>query len=287
MNQLTRLLGMRMGRKPKLPFRANEGIITAADALEFIGLQLLYSSLIVRHECRVAVLDMGLTEVQRAWCDRQPCLLRIVPEASAMRFGNEDGWEKWNKPYLMMYSPFERTLWLDSETIVLNDLTQLFGLMNSEPVVVNTTEEMDVDSWFFSRMPGDVRPPSYAKYPSTSVLGLDMTRDFHLLKNWMWVLENVVKNPKLQSSSRRLDSSAMAWALAKAGMTDVAMDNPAWNWMAQCGVAFVGYDSAEELIQNVGREFPIAHVLNWGWPAPWIGWRESELDIEPHAAIPG
>jgi hypothetical protein len=285
MNRLTKLLELCLKRWPRLPVQSNEGIVTATDDLSFIGFQLLYSSIVVRHACPVAVIDLGMRDEQRAWCNAQKSLMLISPNLSALKFKGEEGWEKWNKPYFIMYSPFQKTLWLDPETMVVNDLTQLFGLMDDGPVIVNTKEEIDDGDWFFSRMPGDVQVPYSCCYPSTAVLGLDMGRDFFLLREWMWVLENVVTDAKLQAASKRFDSAALAWGLAKHDKMDMTMDNPAWNWSVQGGVNglnFVEYNSVEELLMGVQKDFPIAHVLNWGWPAPWMGWRDFLIDINPH-----
>lgn len=288
MNRLTKLLDLCLKRWPRLAMKPKQGIMSATDDLSFIGFQLLYSSVAVRHNCSFAVVDIGMRDDQLAWCKRQKGLMVITPNRSALKFEGEDGWEKWNKPYFIMYSPFQQTLWLDPETIVLDDLTQLFGMLEDGPVIVNTKEEIDDNDWFFSKMPGDVKVPWSACYPTTAVVGFDATRDFYLLREWMWVVENIVTDAKLQAASRRLDSAALAWGMAKHEMMDVAIESPAWNWSAQGGangLNFVEYASVEQLLVGVKKDFPIAHIVNWGWPAPWMGWRNFNLDINPHEVV--
>ncbi len=284
MNQLTKLLDLCLKRWPRLSNQSNEGVMTATDDLSFIGFQLLYSSIVVRHKCPVAVVDLGMRDEQRAWCERQSSLMLISPDVSALRFNGEEGHQERNKPYLFLYSPFQKTLWLDPETMVLNDLTQLFNMINDGPVIMNTKEEISDSDWFFSKMPGDVAVPPQAHYPNAAVIGLDIQRDFFLIRDWMWVLENVMDG-NFKAAAKRSNSAALAWGLAKHDKTGVAIDNPTWNWNTQGGInglKFVEYSSVEHLLISVQKDFPLAHIINWGWPAPWMGWKDFLIDINPH-----
>lgn len=287
MNQLTQLLRLCLHRSPRLTVQSNEGVMSATDEWSFVGFQLLYSSLIVRHKCPVCVIDLGMNADQRAWCRNQPGLMLVSPNLCALKFTGEQDWGKWNKPYFLTYSPFQKTLWLDPDTMVIDDLTQMFCLMRDGPVVFKTDEEIDPNDWFFARMPGGVGVPPNAFYPTTSVLGLDMHRDFYLVSEWMWVVENVVTNSKLEASAKRFDSAALAWGLAKHSANKWAMKNPAWNWPVLGGVngrKFVEYPEVEDLLVGVKKDFPLAYILNWGWPQPWMTWPTSLLDIDPHRA---
>lgn len=284
MNSLTKLLRQCLYRCSRPSLLSNEGIMSAVNEASFIGFQLLYSSLVVRHKCLVCVVDIGLNEDQKAWCYKQEKLILISPNLAALKFTDHEGWNKWNKPYFLMFSPFQKTLWLDPDTMVVNDVICLFNVMSHGPIIIQTNEKIDKDDWFFRRMPGNIEVPDFACYPTTSVFGLDLHRDFYLVREWMWVIENIVKNSKLEASAKRLEWAALAWGLAKHNKTNIMMRNPSWNWMANEG-KIVDYPEVTDLLSNVKQDFPIAHVVNWGWPPPWMAWPDRLIDIEPHLAI--
>jgi len=286
MDGLTHVLHIALARKTKLPLKPGEGVITATDDRMFVGFQLLYSSLAVRHDCITLVIDLGMTDRQRRWCLGQKGLITFTPMLDTLKQLGSEGWQKLNKPYFFLASPFAKTLWLDADTMILNDVNQVFSLMDEEPVIINSNTPIPFDDWFFARMADHIPVPKYANYPNGGVIGLNLQRDMLFLHDWMAAVNYFAQNYKLSYMPNHIESALMAWALAKSGHIDVPMENPAWNWSAQGGVSegkTINYDSPEELLVSVKHDFPIAHILHWkGKIKPWLTWGQELLDLTPH-----
>jgi hypothetical protein len=94
----------------------------------------------------VAFVDFGLSKEARAWCRKRGVVvdLQAAPFAVADqgRVDEETArlWEKmyregiwksrkvwFRKPYAMLLSPFERTIWIDCDCEILGDLSTLFS----------------------------------------------------------------------------------------------------------------------------------------------------------------
>ncbi len=289
MSTLSEILRFKFYRSSRNRTRPmNEGIMSSANESSFIGFQLLYSSIITQCNCLVCLIDQGINIDQRIWCYKQENLLLITPDINVLKFVDERS--KWNKPYFMIFSPFQKTLWIDPEIIVLGNLSQLFNMISDNPVFVVTKDKIEKNDLFFSRMPGKVNIPYASVYPTTAVFGLDLHRDLSIVYDWILAIENATANPKLESTTRRLDSAALAWSLAKHNSVNVNINmiSSVWNWSAQNGVngrAPTEYDNAFHLISKVKEDFPNVNLLNWGWPTPWMTWEDYLIDINPHRAI--
>ena len=105
------------------------GVICAADSLAFPGLRLMLASVLLSHDVAVTVCDLGMTTEQRAWLARQPVQV-VKPELpEGHRFAPaHNRWALWIKPALFAQSPYDLTVWLDSDVIVRRDLGPLFAM---------------------------------------------------------------------------------------------------------------------------------------------------------------
>jgi len=251
----------------------------------FIGFQLLYCSIAERHECQVAVIDLGMTLSQRDWCRKQKNLMVIEPRLThMMKFVHTYNWQKWNKPYYFLLSPFERTLWLDADTMVLFDIDKLFTSLETGPFLCSTCRPIQ-DEWMFQRMPHHVSLPNYACYPSTAVIGIDCQRDFWLVRDWMWAVENISEKVKMNCPGYDYDMRALAWSLGVNNAFNIVSENMAWNWTVKALQGTdVTYTTPSELLLSVKTDFPVACIIHWeGALKPWLFWRgEHVLDMTPH-----
>ena len=285
-DNLTGILNHFFRRKPRLPLASNEGIVTATDSHHFIGLQMLYSTLMMTHECKVAVCDLGMDKRQLSWCSRQRNLIVMGSMLDKLRTNQQMRSPKWNKPYALYVSPFEKSLWMDADTVVLDDLEKLFDILEREPVVFSGKEEITPDNAFFMRMPEQISTPYWSYYPNTAVLGINRARDFWLLRDWLYAIELIESNHKIFSAARHYDASALGWALAKNDRLGLAMENTIYNFSSQIGRLHnlpLVYGSPHEMLASMKSDFPIAHVVHFSCPKPWILWDHSGyLNIEPH-----
>lgn len=263
----------------------NEGIMTATDETSFVGFQLLYSSIVAQYCCFVCLIDMGINDEQKEWCQNKTNLIIIHPDTSILKFTGEKNWNKWNKSYFIMFSPFQKTLWLDTNVMVLGDLTHLFRMMCYGPIIFYIDEEINFNDWVAQNVSV---PDKQVFYPTTTVMGFDIDRDFYIIRDWMWAVENIVTDSRLSGSASKSDSAALMWSLIKHKKPEIGMKNIVWNWPFQGGLdkkTYIDYPTPEKLFTNVRNDFSGVNILNWGWPPPWMSWPGYTLNLETQRPI--
>jgi hypothetical protein len=101
------------------------GILTAASRDVFPGLQFLLVSLALCNKpIQVTVVDVGLEPAEVEWITATGATI-LKPEIN-----EEIPWHiLWNKPTYWAQSPYQRTVWLDADTLLFRDVNPLFAVI--------------------------------------------------------------------------------------------------------------------------------------------------------------
>lgn len=268
------------------------GVVTSGQRLHFPGVQLLYTSLVRTHANLPLVLwevpgDL-LTDEQRGWCDRQPMLtVKALPEEALVAPADHQAW--WNKPAMLKHAPFERSLWLDADTIVLRSLEPVFRHMTTHPffVVANPypgNNKPELLNYI------DVADKNENFTVNTSCCGLDNRNGEHrqVVETWCDLMRFITHHPEnLSGYVSNVDEGVMRVTLQKLGMTHIPWPDQHWSWS-------LWYPSGNRngcLIHdtsNLLARFPHEHVLHFPcFPKPWTHSGLSVIDIDPHAGCGG
>lgn len=259
------------------PFGQGEGVLTYATRETFIGFQLLYASIVCKHTCvRLALVDCGLTSEQRAWCTEND-VFRIIPESNFFLLEKEVEWVKWNKPKLFSFSPFSKTLLMEPCLMVTGSLHKLFATLNTEPVLppMNSSIHADDDMLYYNRLPIRMTPiPLHRSYPRTKFVGLDMNRDFYLLRDWLWATVNAADNDGVRNEISEYDRGALGWSLVKNEMLN------------QCNLSrpysLIGlqtpYASADDLLDRLDEDCKNSDLIYF-ITKPWKKWKQECLNF--------
>lgn len=104
------------------------GVLYVADSTVFPGLQISSCS----SDYPVCVVDIGLTDEQIKWCDEYEIqvirYVGIVPDIPH--------WQTWLKASALLLTPFKYTLYLDTDTLCTNSLTQAFDYIKNNGLLI-------------------------------------------------------------------------------------------------------------------------------------------------------
>ncbi|HUP79640.1 MAG TPA: glycosyltransferase [Pirellula sp.] len=249
------------------PIAKHFGVITAADASFYPGLQILVAS--IRVGIPICVFDLGLTDKQRDWLRANGASI----EKTAMMMGPQiSGWQMWNKVLYWKHSPFVFTLWIDADCVVTGSLDPLFTRIEKAPFVVRHPFGAN----YCRRNDAELRSlfPVVAPIPddqplNSGVFGFAGHRDRQILDK----CEELTRAAAADEIVRRLitfyDEGVLHWALEALGRPEVIVDEPRWN-------EFFSSDSSDpqdfvNLIHQISSTGGvIAHFT--GRPKPWEKW---------------
>lgn len=249
------------------PFRVSEpaaGVITAADACFFPGLQLLCCSL--QDKVSVAIVDLGLSPAQREWCTRRGAII-VSPRLEIGR--SIKGWQSWNKPFYLASSPFTTALWLDADCFVVGDLNALFRRIREAPLLIR--------HWDAGQYKSPNRQELYDRFPvkrrlgdraiNAGVLGFDISRDAALLGAYCNMVRLAESDAQLREYITWYDEGALHWAVEKLDMIDEVVDCAEWNRPAS--------STSRDPLDFIARLQPASRdvVLHFSSnPKPWNSW---------------
>jgi hypothetical protein len=94
-------------------------IISAGDSNVFGGIQALYLSL--KNKCNFICYDIGFTEEQIKWANDNGLILKYLNIVN--KYNKNYRWQTWLKSYYIDQTPYEYVLWIDSDCIVVGDLS--------------------------------------------------------------------------------------------------------------------------------------------------------------------
>jgi hypothetical protein len=272
----------RFGRRERIALPAGCGVLTAADSGAFTGLQLMSASLLLSHDAPLAVFDLGLSAPERSWCLRQPMTLLDPPAPVMPR--SENMWQSWNRPEYLAASPFERTLWLDCDTLVADDLNPLFAAIDEGPGPLLLPDNFVRDPGWIANKPGlyERLPlpegwPRIARF-NAGVMGLKAGRgkDRTFLACARTMLRSAAEDPTLRALISWWDQGIF---LHSAEMLRLAVrDEPDWDKPGRPeGELHRRAASVAELIGGMPDGLVI-HYMGSG--KPWAEWPRGVLDLD-------
>lgn len=264
---------------PGSGFRPEEGIVTLADDRFFVGLVLLYLSVQNDYPVPILCFDGGLTERQKDWArEFMPgCSVRPIPETREVRLirralkGTSENlteeWLLWVCPFLIASSPFQRTLWLDSDLVVLRRLGHLFQFLSDGPVFTpenhnppDTPNPPDL----YELLP--IERPFERTVPLVNggVSGWDLERDAELLRWYCHPVLEAARNPRIRASIKWHDQGSLIWAIQKTGHEHRVLDSVAWNLCAEwIDDPMKPYSPGARLLDILREDYPGTNLVHW------------------------
>lgn len=243
-------------------------IMAASDARQFVGFQVLYSSIILAYEVQVVFVDLGLSKQQREWCLQQPNITLINKNDLYCPFAEDKAaWQTWNKPFYMANAPCKKVLWLDVDVIVNHSLEDVIGLLETQPII-NPDRNPSCKNTLWQILPVNGLVQEVPPFINAGVIGLDFSRmfDVTLHKEWCWAVEQASKNPRLEESMTYYDQSALKWATYKCGASKYILDHYRYDRIISPPPI-----PLYELLQHCKKQpEPIIHYA--GKVKPWQDW---------------
>jgi len=195
------------------------GVLTACDSAYFPGVQMLVCSL--RGLIPIAVVDLGLDDVQLGWLRARGAQIAAVPAENWVAGRSVSMWQTWNKPTWCMASPFECTLWLDADTLVVGDLAEVWQLSAVDPLLIahpdNGREQSRNPDVLYDALPVKQRLAHGAV--QAGVIGLPAATSRRLLDRWAWCVSRVFKNTYPHTTAC-WDQGALLWAAERLELCD-------------------------------------------------------------------
>lgn len=260
------------------------GILTASNDYMFPGLQFLCYSLILSHKVNITVVDVGLTAIQKQWCiSKNINLIEVNPDEMLFKDWNYRESHIWNKAVYVDKSPYRKTIWIDSDCIVLENIKLLVDLLENGPVFTEDhfapkSMMMNKPS-LYSLLPIDPNKRSKV-FINSGVFAIDKERDTELLEHWKFCVTRASCDPLVRDSCAWYDQGALLWAIEKLGLThrirrEKIFNCPAMNAGGHWGNAQMGVEGYLESIKKDGHI--IKHFLSF--PKPWHNWKHGRLTL--------
>ena len=270
-------LNLRQAHEPEggpVPLSRDTGILTSSDDAFFPAFQLLFVSVMTRYKTKFAVVDLGLTARQRAWCEHQPDITLLdLPETLPVSRSAEV-WQNWNKPLYFQMSPFKRNLWIDSDCVVMGGLEVMAATLQ--------------DRFYTCECVADFRREDRMTYPHylfgtkpvndtlvmAGICGFDRERDADFIAHWLAKCIELEKAPREKRVMR--DQEALQWMVDANGHHDSIIRGSKWN---ECNVKYNSAGPREFLNSLPKQQANIYHFYgsSKGKPPFWSTWGEIPI----------
>ena len=270
------LMMERFSKSPPFNIKSSDfGVITAVDGHAFIGFQVFIQSLIFSHELNVIVYDIGLSVYQKQWCKDRRIEVRNHPDLIIDK--SEYMWQTWNKPLYIEASPFRYTLWIDCDTIIVDNISHLARIMRDELVIIKdyfkVAEGLRNNFLLYNRY-SVPKLMGNEFLPNGGVLGIDKERDKNFLDTWIQITEQASKYPEIRPLFKWWDQGAILWSLEKIGQDKIPIRDRRWNYACSNRI----YHNLGHMLDEVNElDAKIVHFA--GRPKPWHNWRSSQDSI--------
>ncbi len=254
-----------------------QGVLTSADRTYFDGLKLLVKSIQESEPWPIACADLGLTLEQREWCHRNDVILidrSVIPLSFLKTFKDLPRFYDpcrpemvWAKPWIVRASPFEDTIWLDADVIVLQPLKELFEKLKSGPLMfgdgLNPKASLNAPA-LYEHLPV---PRVTEQDLNSGVFAVSKEREAPLLNAWIECVQHAGSNKNIRDAIRWHDQGAMLWALHKTGCIDCVDSWKRWNVPANYATSKhlkerKSYRRAS-LLQDLKADHPNAGIVHY------------------------
>jgi lipopolysaccharide biosynthesis glycosyltransferase len=285
---LTERLDELFGDNPKIKFPEDYGVLTASNWKHFPCLQFLLYSLVKKYEVPICVFDLGMTKNQLEWCKQIPNL--EIVSSFVTDFNHMEYWEAWAKPYYIKNSPFKKSLWIDSDTIVSGNLLDIVEIADDKPLF--TADHTGVNERTYNHedlyklMPIKGMNKDKGAYLNTGVYLLDSERDKELITQWLYCVEQAGKDSDIAKAVTCWDQGACRWALQKLDLMGTINHTKIFNYPAKFRqIVFAATPTALNVFLDTIKHAVYDNITVYHWmgsPKPWTKWPEI-LPIHPFA----
>lgn len=255
------------------------GIMTASSKDHFIGLQMLIHSVTQFYDIITLVYDIGLTKGQKDWLKQKsgvyvkPYNLKACPKH--FKYAGA-----WFKSHYIRSSPFKNTIWLDADTMIRGNLTEIIDLSRPEAIFTsdhtNLKESTLNKPFLYSCLPidknyyHDIKP-----YLNTGVLVVNKKRDEKIIEDWCYCVEQAYKTKEIADSISCWDQGACKWSLHKNNKLYLIIPDKKFNMPARVRQIELSAnkESVIKWFESIKEEN--CTILHWmGNPKPWKNFGE-------------
>ena len=268
------------------PLPGDCAIVSATDERMFVGFQMLYTSIKLRHNIPVFLIDLGLNSFQKDWAENIG--INIIPVSRLQLFTRSLNWQTWNKPLYIRAVPeqYRKVLWIDADCIVTDYLGEAFLIMDDRPFITrdtvaaarcNSTSEAALQNHpeLYNLLPVDHRWNKRVSI-NAGVVGFDRERDFEVLDEWEYCVFEAFQTTRVRKLLRLYDQGALIWALERTGHVN-KLEQAAWN-DASLSKGHVNNMNffAQQVASSRSKIIHFAGKID----KPWDGWDTSCLDFK-------
>ena len=277
---------------PAVPYHARPrltraaGIVTGAKAIHWPVLAAIALST-NQHALPLAIADHGLTDTQRRylrafnvlWINApEPPIPTILPPHHAIAEPRA-----WTKPWTCQASPFERSMWIDSDAVPLfqtlaplHPQTETFMIATDGPWNPNAAGMYHALETACPNPSAPAHTPRHALTCNTGIMA--WTKGEPIITSWRNHAATLLAHPHLLALCGVRDQSAMHLTLrdhaAATGRTPTFLDNT-WNTPADNLPAAESANrrpipvDPRKLLETTRQRHPTANVVHWlGRPKP-------------------
>lgn len=185
------------------------GIISATDSNTFIGVQTLFKSL--KNKINFLCYDLGLSEKEKKWCEKEGLKIQTIDLPDCKHLNK---WQTYVKPWFINNSPYPYTVWIDSDCIVVGDLSSSDFLQNKQTFFIK--------HWIKQKFLNKNQKSLYSHHPvshpntpnvNAGVFAINKLKEQSIIDKWMYILLEAFKNSQILNSIANWDEGALNWVL--------------------------------------------------------------------------
>lgn len=148
----------------------------------------------------------------------------------------------WIKPFMLQHSPFDNTIWVDVDALILKPITELTTGVQNSPLFFRDTfnpKEAPNNPKLYQLLPVPGFDPSLVI--NNGVFAINLERDHVLYDWWIHCCYNAFLDPKVLEAVVCWDQGALLWALHKSQMQHLVLESSELN----CPANFVTFTNLE------------------------------------------
>lgn len=201
----------------------NRGVLTSASSPYWLTLKLLLMAC-GEAGVDVAVADQGLLPWQLEWLLDNGNAVLSVPRENAAQHQSANFDLAWDKPAICLTSPFEQTIWIDSDAVPLRNLEQMFADLEMGPwlSLENFVTELHTRQVYLRlvhRLYGHI-PPFYTEASKINTGVFGFIKGDPWLKDWAGRCDKYLADAELKKECTLHDQHALVALLCDPQVVD-------------------------------------------------------------------
>ncbi len=233
------------------------GVVTITDEKFYRGTLLLITSLYRLNFTDICVFNFGLSDDKREVLGG---LCQVIDEQGSSIPHVKD-WRYWYKPFCIMKSPFQKTLWLDSDIVVLCGIDEMFQRIEDRFQVFSDIHAPTMaknGGGLYKHCPPKHKPDNTVL--NAGVIGLDLLRDKNILDMWTSFILKAVEDKKITEYVRWWDQGALLWTYWNSRAFEISREAKTWNRPANRRKK---YDYTDEIYDEIQCHNAGANIVHW------------------------